>query len=58
MPEGTLTYVRLDSWMGYRIVADPTKPWLIGTIAVAVISLVWFYSRIVFRPLPAKSIPS
>ncbi|WP_156822026.1 cytochrome c biogenesis protein ResB [Azoarcus sp. KH32C] len=58
LPEGTLTYVRLDSWMGYRIVADPTKPWLIGTIAVAVISLVWFYSRIVFRPLSAKSIPS
>lgn len=50
---GTLTYVRLDSWMGYRIVADPTKPWLIGAVALGVMSLVWFYARIIFRPLPA-----
>ncbi|QTQ36985.1 Uncharacterized protein ToN1_28530 [Aromatoleum petrolei] len=49
---GTLTYVRLGSWMGYRIVADPTKPWLIGSIALAVLSLVWFYARILFRPIP------
>lgn len=52
---GTLTYVRLDSWMGYRIVADPTRPWLIGAVALGIIALVWFYARIVFRPLPAAS---
>lgn len=51
-PEGTLTYVRLGSWMGYRIISDPTKPWLIGSVALAVMSLVWFYIRIVFRPVP------
>lgn len=51
-PGGTLTYVRLDSWMGYRIVADPTKPWLIGSIVLALVSLVWFYTRIFFRSNP------
>lgn len=43
LPEGVLTYVRLDSWMSYRIIHDPTKPWLVATIAVAIASLVWFY---------------
>ena len=56
--DGTLTYVRPGSWMGYRIIADPTKPWLIGSVALAVLSLVWFYARIVFRPLPAAPLPS
>jgi cytochrome c biogenesis protein len=55
LPQGTLTYVRLGSWMGYRLVFDPTKPWLIGSIALAVLALVSFYSRIVFRPIPATS---
>lgn len=49
--DGTLTYVRLDSWMGYRIVSDPTKPWLIACVGLAVLSLVWFYARILFRPI-------
>jgi hypothetical protein len=42
---GTLTYVQLDSWMTYRITYDPTKPWLVSTVALAVGSLVWFYAR-------------
>lgn len=50
---GVLTYVRLDSWMGYRIVADPTRPWLIGAILLGVLSLIWFYARILVRPIPA-----
>lgn len=54
-PGGTLTYVRPGSWMGYRIVADPTKPWLIGSVALAVMSLVWFYTRVLFRPIPLAS---
>lgn len=53
---GVLTYVRLDSWMGYRIISDPTRPWLIGTVLLGVLSLVWFYARILLRPIPA--IPS
>ncbi|NMG44984.1 hypothetical protein GPA22_14750 [Aromatoleum toluvorans] len=55
---GTLTYVRLDSWMGYRIVADPTRPWLLGAVALGVIALVWFYARIVFRPIPSAPSPT
>lgn len=55
---GVLTYVRLDSWMGYRVISDPTRPWLIGAVLLGVLSLVWFYSRILLRPIPsASSIP-
>ncbi len=42
---GTLTYKRLGSWMGYRLVYDPTHPWLIATIAIGLLSLIWFYIR-------------
>jgi cytochrome c biogenesis protein len=45
LPDGVLTYVRLDSWMSYRIIHDPTKPWLVATVLVAIASLVWFYVR-------------
>lgn len=43
LPAGTLTYVRLDSWMGYLITYDPTQPWLMATVLIGVFSLVWFY---------------
>lgn len=46
---GRLTYVRLGTWMGYRIIYDPTRPWLVGCVVVAVVSLLGFYGRIVFR---------
>lgn len=52
---GTLTYVRLGSWMGYRFVSDPTQSWLLGCVTLAVLSLVWFYARVVFRPISAPS---
>lgn len=45
LPEGTLTYVRLDSWMGYQISYDPTKPWIMATVLIGIISLIWFYWR-------------
>lgn len=45
LPEGTLTYVRLDSWMGYMIAYDPTPPWIIATVLLGIVSLVWFYWR-------------
>lgn len=45
LPGGRLTYLRLDSWMGYRVVYDPTQPWLLASIAAAVASLVWVYAR-------------
>lgn len=43
LPEGTLTYVRLDSWMGYMITYDPTKPWVMAAVLIGVASLIWFY---------------
>lgn len=49
LPGGQLTYAGLSAWMGYRIVYDPTKPWLLGTVAVAVGSLIWFYARRLWR---------
>lgn len=45
LPGGRLTYLRLDSWMGYRVIYDPTQPWLLASVAAAVASLVWFYAR-------------
>lgn len=45
LPEGRLVYERLESWMGYRLVYDRTIPWLLGTAAAAVLSLVWYYWR-------------
>lgn len=51
-PEGRLTYVRLDSWMSYRFVYDPTIPWMIATVLVGVASLVWFYMvRVWSKPM-------
>lgn len=45
LPEGELTYLRLNSWMSYRIVYDPATAWIMATVLVAVASLVAFYLR-------------
>lgn len=45
LPGGRLTYVRLTSWMGYRVVYDPTVPWILATVAFGLVSLLWFYVR-------------
>jgi hypothetical protein len=45
LPEGTLTYVQLDSWMGYQISYDPTQSWIMATVLLGVASLIWFYWR-------------
>lgn len=49
LPGGRLTYTGLNAWMGYNIIYDPTKPWLIGTIGIAIASLLWFYARRLWR---------
>jgi hypothetical protein len=46
LPDGRLTYVRLGSWLGYRVTYDPTPPWLAASVLVGVTSLVWFYARL------------
>lgn len=49
LPGGRLTYSSLSAWMGYRISYDPTQPWLIATVALAITSLIWFYTRRLWR---------
>ncbi|WP_207060667.1 hypothetical protein [Motiliproteus sp. SC1-56] len=46
---GTLTYLKLTAWMGYKIIYDPMRPWLLSTVIIGVLSLCWFYLRRVFR---------
>lgn len=53
---GKLSYVRLSSWMGYRIVKDPTEPWLVATILVGIASLLWFYARLLRRPVGQETL--
>ena len=47
---GRMTYVRLNSWMGYRIVKDPTEPWVVATVLVGIVSMMWFYVRLLRKP--------
>lgn len=49
LPGGRLHYGGMRAWMGYRIVYDPAMPWLIGTLAVGIASMVWFYARRLWR---------
>ncbi|MBF0152837.1 MAG: hypothetical protein HQL64_03735 [Magnetococcales bacterium] len=39
LPEGTLVYERLGTWMGYTLFYDGTIPWLLSTCLVAIVSL-------------------
>ena len=39
LPEGRLKYLRLTSWMGYRIDYDWTRPWLLATVIVGLLGL-------------------
>ena len=45
LPDGTLEYSELRTWMGYRFFYDWTIPWMIAACAVAVLSLSWHYWR-------------
>jgi cytochrome c biogenesis protein ResB len=48
---GTLTYVGLRSWMGYRVSHDPTLPWLLAASLLAALALAWHYTqRFFFAP--------
>lgn len=55
--DGVVTYLGLRPWIAYRIVYDPTRPWMIATVLVAVGALVWFYVRrfAASRPGPVAS---
>lgn len=42
---GVLRYVKLESWGGYSLIYDPTEPWLIASLLIAVSAMGWFYYR-------------
>lgn len=46
-----LTYEGVNSWMSYRIIYEPMKMWIMVTLLVAILSLIWFYSRRIFKPI-------
>lgn len=52
---GTLTYVGLRSWMGYRVTYDPTLPWLLAASLLVAFALAWHYTQRFFFPVPAPS---
>lgn len=45
LPDGTLEYRELRTWMGYRVFYDWTIPWLLAACAVAVLSMAWHFWR-------------
>lgn len=49
LPEGRLTYVDLDSWMGYKVVYDLAMYWMASAAAAVVICMIWFYGRLLRR---------
>lgn len=52
---GTLSYLGLRSWMGYRITYDPTLPWLLAASLLAAFALAWHYTQRFFFAAPAAS---
>ena len=45
IPRGALRYQHLEPWAGFYIARDPTVPWLVATVLVAVSALMAFYIR-------------
>jgi hypothetical protein len=43
---GSLKYLRLGAWMGYRVVYDSTLYWMISAAMVAVACMVFYYGRL------------
>jgi cytochrome c biogenesis protein len=45
LPDGTLEYRDLRTWMGYRIFYDWTIPWMLAACAMAVVSMAWHFGK-------------
>ncbi|MEO5349339.1 MAG: hypothetical protein H7836_06810 [Magnetococcus sp. YQC-3] len=51
LPEGTLLYEGLETWMGYTLRYDPAMPWLLAAALLAVASLlVHFFVKFAKKP--------
>lgn len=59
LPQGSLRFDELRTWMGYGIFYDPTLPWLFVVAVTAVGGLAWHYWRnpASYRPI-ARAVPS
>lgn len=53
---GTLTYLGLRTWMGYRVTYDPTLPWLLAASLLAAFALAWHYTQRFFFAAPAAAV--
>jgi cytochrome c biogenesis protein len=42
---GRLDYEALETWVGYNVIYDPTRPWLIAVVAIGALSLATYYVR-------------
>ena len=49
LPQGRLTYLALDSWMGYRVVYDVSMHWMAAAAVVVVACMMVFYARLISR---------
>ncbi len=58
LDEGVLSYKGLSSWMGYKVDYDWTRPWLLATAIIAILSLFAHYSWKFTRPgsLPSREL--
>jgi cytochrome c biogenesis protein ResB len=45
LPDGTLEYRELRTWMGYRVFYDWTIPWMLAACVVAILSMAWHFWR-------------
>ena len=51
LPDGTLEYRELRTWMGYRVFYDWTIPWMLAACGVAILSMGWhFWGKFASRP--------
>ena len=55
LPDGTLEYRELRTWMGYRVFYDWTIPWMLAACVVAILSMAWhFWRKFASTPWDAK----
>lgn len=58
LPGGTLRFEALRTWMGYRITADPTLPWLLAAALLAALALGLHYAIEFTNPAPREAKPT
>lgn len=54
---GTVTYMELRSWMGYKISYNPFAPWMLAAIVIGALCLAQFYLARSFVPLAGSGVP-